>query len=107
VTLTGTHCSWGWGQECYWGIPYAAAPIADERFRPPSDYTYTVTEYDASEKGMRCSEPGETEEDGYGEDCLFLNVYAPKDAQDSDDLPVMVWIHGGCFVYGSSSEYEA
>jgi para-nitrobenzyl esterase len=40
------------------------------------------------------------------EDCLFLNVYAPGDAQAGDALPVMVWIHGGGNSSGHSSFYD-
>ena len=40
------------------------------------------------------------------EDCLFLNVYAPGDAQAKDALPVMVWIHGGGNSSGHSGFYD-
>ncbi|OXB84032.1 UNVERIFIED_CONTAM: hypothetical protein H355_015543 [Colinus virginianus] len=38
------------------------------------------------------------------EDCLYLNVYSPADKKDK--LPVMVWIHGGNFVFGGASRYD-
>ena len=40
------------------------------------------------------------------EDCLFLNVWRPA-SPSQDALPVMVWIHGGAMVYGSSTMYPA
>jgi carboxylesterase type B len=40
------------------------------------------------------------------EDCLYLNVFTPKDAQAGDMLPVMVWIHGGRYWAGQSDQYQ-
>ena len=42
------------------------------------------------------------------EDCLYLNVTTPlQDGTPAEDLPVMVWIHGGAFVYGTGANYDA
>ena len=45
---------------------------------------------------------------GGSEDCLFLNVFLPEGTlTSSDPKAVMVWIHGGAFIEGSSSKYDA
>lgn len=40
---------------------------------------------------------------GSSEDCLFLNIWAPSGTKKGAKLPVMVWIHGGAFVFGSGA----
>ena len=40
------------------------------------------------------------------EDCLYLNVYTPANSNSSSSYPVMVFFHGGSFVFGSSSQYQ-
>jgi para-nitrobenzyl esterase len=83
------------------GIPYAAAPIDDLRFRPPTDYTYSGSTWDATERSKSCIQGYDDEY--YGEDCLFLNVTGLEDASNS---PVMVFIHGGCFTGGAGADYD-
>ena len=83
------------------GIPYAAPPVDDLRWRPPQAVVAWDGVRDASETGSSCVQSG-----GQGvpqsEDCLFLNVWASRET--SEPLPVMVWIHGGGFTIGSSSQ---
>lgn len=79
------------------GIPFAAAPVGDLRWRPPKapaswDGVRAATSY-----GGSCAAV---------EDCLYLNVYTPPNASKGDDLPVMVWIHGGAFTGGSGATYD-
>jgi para-nitrobenzyl esterase len=90
------------------GIPYAAAPLAGRRFRPPEPHPGWSGERDATGFGPAAPQtPGalETLSGGRGmvwdEDCLFLNVWTP--GLDDARRPVMVWIHGGGFVTGSGS----
>lgn len=40
------------------------------------------------------------------EDCLFLNIYVPLNTTAESKLPVLVWIHGGAFVFGSANLYD-
>ena len=101
----------------YKGIPYAAPPVGDLRWKapqPPQNWT-GVRRCDqfgaASLQADR--EPGtfywkEFYQDGdpeRSEDCLYLNVWAPADAQGKK-LPVMVWIHGGAYTGGFGHEIE-
>lgn len=75
------------------GIPYAAAPVGELRWKPPAAGPGWSGERDASAPGASCQAE---------EDCLFLNVVRPAGAKAGDKLPVMVWIHGGAYVIGTS-----
>jgi para-nitrobenzyl esterase len=86
------------------GIPYAAAPVGANRWRPPQPVTPWKDVRDASKDCADCPQrswPGSTA--SISEDCLFLNVWAPGGATKQSKLPVMVWIHGGGFTGGSGS----
>lgn len=90
------------------GIPYAAAPVGEYRWRPPQPVAPWQGERDASKFGTNCAAagwggpPGSIQA-GSSEDCLFLNIWRPAGAKKNAKLPVMVWIHGGAFVMGSGS----
>jgi para-nitrobenzyl esterase len=91
------------------GLPYAASPVGDLRWKAPQPPAKWKGERDATKYGAHCSQGRVFDdmvfEDGVAsEDCLFLNVYTPADAKDKSKLPVMFWIHGGGYSGGASSE---
>lgn len=93
------------------GIPYASPPVGDLRWRAPQPVLPWDGVRDASSFGAECAQvsftpPGAPPQAAVdrSEDCLFLNVWRPADAEAGADLPVMVWIHGGAFIFGSSSQ---
>lgn len=96
------------GVRTFEGIPYAAAPVGDLRFQPPApapDFDGTL---DATAPRDQCAQLRRTgNPETYGEDCLYLNVTAPARTSNGTNLPVMVWIHGGSFVYGTGASYDA
>lgn len=90
------------------GIPYAEAPVKMLRWRPPKTKTPWQGVLKAADFGPACVQPVSPTPNIYSgdpmpmsEDCLSLNVWAPKDAKKA---PVLVWIHGGALVTGSSRE---
>lgn len=90
------------------GVPYAAPPVGEFRWRPPQPVSPWEGVRNASEFGPNCAQSGWGEapgtiSEGSSEDCLYLNLWLPADFKPNDKLPVMVWIHGGAFVGGSGS----
>jgi para-nitrobenzyl esterase len=95
--------------KAFMGLPYAAAPVGDLRWKAPEPPAKWKGERDATKYGAHCSQgmvfADMVFQDGVAsEDCLFLNVYAPADAKAKSKLPVMFWIHGGGYSGGASSE---
>jgi len=88
------------------GIPYAAAPVGKLRWKAPQPAPAWSGVRDATKFGAKCwaAAPfgGPIDTHGVSEDCLFLNVWTSAPNR-SEKLPVMVWIHGGGFQFGTAS----
>lgn len=88
------------------GIPFAAPPVRDLRWAEPKPVKAWSGEKRADKYGDACiQKPGLSAENGgdpgrLSEDCLYLNVWTPKTGAKAK-LPVIVWIHGGAFVFGA------
>jgi para-nitrobenzyl esterase len=86
------------------GISYAVPPVGALRWRSPAPVASWTSPRDATSFGARCPQPGRANQRTNlptSEDCLTLNVWTPSIAGEA---PVMVWIHGGAFRVGSSSQ---
>src|SRR5579871_1761250 len=81
------------------GIPFAAPPVGDLRWREPKPVKPWPGVRDAAQFGSRCMQNGA----GVSEDCLYLNVWTPEWPSKSLK-PVMLWIHGGGNFAGASSD---
>jgi para-nitrobenzyl esterase len=87
------------------GIPYAAPPVGELRWRPPEPAERWHGLLDATQFANHCPQPASP----FGtpsvtEDCLYLNVYTP--AGFPFLRPVMVWFHGGALFLGESDGYD-
>lgn len=107
------------GTAAYKGIRYAAAG----RWEYPTVVDHWEGIYDASAYGSCAYQPAAFQSEGlnssksfyyhefregirctYSEDCLFLNIFTPENAKPGDNLPVILYIHGGSFVSGFAHE---
>jgi para-nitrobenzyl esterase len=83
--------------DAFLGIPYAAPPVGDLRWKPPMPAA-KWGDRDATKFGSRCMQTDVFHDmvfrdPGISEDCLYLNVWAPAKSSGKK-LPVMVWIYG-------------
>ena len=100
--------------QAFLGIPYAAPPVGPLRWRAPQPVRPWTEPLQATRLGPSCIQnlALSAQLGGGGgptlgqEDCLTLNVYAPADAAARPGKPVMVWLHGGAFVLGTSGQYD-
>lgn len=95
------------GVRSWRGIRFALPAVGERRFRDPIAVPDIGGETDATAFGPVCPQPANPaiplgEGIAQDEDCLSVNVSAPADA--ATPLPVMVWIHGGAYTFGSSSQ---
>jgi len=93
--------------KAFLGLPYAAPPVGDLRWKAPQPPAKWKGERDATKYGARCIQ-GRVfsdmvfQDSAPSEDCLYLNVFTPANVRGK--LPVMFWIHGGGYAGGSASE---
>jgi para-nitrobenzyl esterase len=99
------------GVQIFLGLPYAAPPVDDLRWRAPQPAPAWQGIRDATRHGDRCFQPPYPPVLNFGdipgafsEDCLYLNIYTP--GADGKKRPVMFWIHGGGNIQGSANEYD-
>ena len=87
------------------GVPYAAPPVGALRWRPPVAHDPWTQPIDAAALGPACAQSagGLGQAGPYSEDCLTLNVWTPNPTSAAR-APVMVFLHGGAFVHGSSNQ---
>jgi para-nitrobenzyl esterase len=90
------------------GLPYALPPVGSRRWRPPAPMPTWGGIFEATNFGPVCYQPANDSRSIYAwkplpmsEDCLSLNIWAPAKASGA---PVLVWIHGGALLTGSSAD---
>jgi para-nitrobenzyl esterase len=87
------------------GIPFAAPPVGDLRWRPPQPASRWREPLDASKPRSQCAQlAGIGTVDSFDEDCLYVNVTTPQKSRKP--LPVMVWFHGGGYTSGAAAMYN-
>jgi para-nitrobenzyl esterase len=95
------------GVDAYLGVPFAAPPVRDLRWKPPQPAAHRTGVYHADRFAPECLQPLRSPrqnhyfgEEATSEDCLYLNIWTPRRAHNA---PVIVWVFGGGFNIGSAS----
>jgi para-nitrobenzyl esterase len=98
----------GAGVDSFLGLPYAAPPTGNLRWRAPQPAAAWTGVRDATTFGPSCPQapspfapPGQ-----FSEDCLYLNVYTPAARSSFGGRPVLVWIHGGGLEQDGARDYD-
>lgn len=92
----------------FYNIPYGKSPVGIRKFAKPEPFGKWSGNRDGTNPSPLCPQPRTKELDALGlqmdEDCLILNIYTPVNIEDQ--VPVMVWIHGGGYVAGGAIQYD-
>uniref|UniRef100_A0A7E4VQZ9 Carboxylic ester hydrolase n=1 Tax=Panagrellus redivivus TaxID=6233 RepID=A0A7E4VQZ9_PANRE len=95
----------GTDTEIFLGLPFAEPPVDEHRFEKTAPVKPWKDTLSADKFGPHCAThnpiffPGE-------EDCLYLNIFKPKEpSNDANGYPVLIWIHGGAYVFGGTEFY--
>ena len=93
--------------DAFRGLPYAAPPVGNLRWRPPQPPTPWRGVRDASQYAPSCPQPKSVSRPPgpESEDCLYLNVSTPTLHRNAS-LPVIVWFHGGGWVEDGALDYD-
>merc|ERR1711963_188355 len=111
VTGRTTHLTSGVDIDVFRGIPYAKPPIGPLRLKPPQAPEPWTGIKNATTSNVKCIQGGYPWklQPGESEDCLYLDVYTPrfnKAPNSSNNMSVMVWIHGGSFIHGHKNAFN-
>ncbi|MFJ7157386.1 carboxylesterase/lipase family protein [Streptomyces sp. NPDC101118] len=96
------------GAQEFLGVPYAAPPVGEDRFRAPRPPASWGPPRDAGTQAPACpqfSPFGLRDPSAVSEDCLYLDVYRPRGAHPGSRLPVLFWIHGGAYSQGTGTQF--
>ncbi|XP_033726510.1 cholinesterase-like [Pecten maximus] len=96
----------------YRNIPYAKPPVGNLRLKKPVPFGSWTNVLDATSFGPSCMQDPKyisniLENRQMSEDCLQLNVYTPCNASLTNKKSVMIWIHGGGYIFGQGTIYDA
>ncbi|KAK1215449.1 hypothetical protein PQX77_021932 [Marasmius sp. AFHP31] len=105
VTYQGAHNASG-NTDYFLSIPFAQPPVGTQRFKPPVAWSPSGSDtvIDATTYGPSCPQGLADYISDTSEDCLTLHIWKPSNV--TEKLPVMVWIYGGGFYFGTALSYE-
>jgi para-nitrobenzyl esterase len=95
------------GYRVFLGIPFAAAPVGELRWRSPQPPQRWSQPRDATKPASRCAQGPGGGTPSTSEDCLYLNVATPRSAGHGRLKPVMLWVHGAGNSFGAGGDYGA